>query len=506
MLRKKFIVTNKSHLQNKYLNEFQAIQSAFIPLISVDKTDGIDTTVIYMDDEEQMNSLKATAITDPNNEQQTKVAIDSLFASQDPDFVTIFGASDVVVLQSLENPAKGEGDGDTNVPSDLPYACNAEYNTSINHFLNPSRDITRLPDMVGGSASAYPLRVLSNAANQKTSSLNAYKQYFGISTDQWQSSTKTSVTNVYGNSTNLNISPPSGPNWSAKELQEMSFFFNLHGGNENPNFYNGHDDYYGKPVVCFTSEQITPGLTTNMLISVEACYGAQLYNPSNSTFKQQGICSAAIYAGCCAYFGSTNIAYGPPDGQGQADIITQKFLIHLFEGKSIGQAALEARTDFISVSDMLLPTNVKTLGQFLVIGNGGFEPVEIPTESLVKALEKQGINIMSKDFKSENEKRARAIRNTVDSSEPAPDHPIPKIVQKTINTILSSKNFLSHSISIHKVNFNKNHAKLYENAGDVHIYTLHAVIGQRPYGEHAIVYHIKATEDNIIEVVETHTK
>lgn len=491
---KKYIVTNKGCLKKKYLNDITSIEAAFVTLIAADKANGITTVVVYMDDSTQMSSLGASVITKAASARQTKRAIDSLFTAQTPDQVTIFGAQDVVAFQSLSNPMIG--DIDEEIPSDLPYASNAGYNTDVTKFFFPSRDITRLPDLYGGTDITYPVREIANASNQSQKSPADYGNYFAISNDAWRGSTTTSVNNIFRNTTKLNISPPAGPKWSNSQLQAMTYFFNLHGGSSNPSFYNNDG-------ISITSTDIVSGLSQNVAISVECCYGAQLYTPVSNVM---GMCSAAMYAGCCGYFGSTNIAYGPPNGQGQADIITQKFLIHLLAGKSIGQAALSARTDFIAASDMSLPSNQKTIGQFLVYGNGGFVPVDVPTEDARKTLEEIGVKFSPKNLREENEVKSLALKNTVDISRHLPDKRIPKFVNNAIDAILEKQQPESHSIMCHQVVFNRKHTKLMKDADQTFIYTVHAKTGTGETGDRYTVHHIKANNKSIIDVYETHSK
>jgi len=497
---KKFIVTNKSCLKKKYLNNFLEIQAAFQSLISADKAAGITTTVVYMDDKDQMSSLNATVITSATDDKQAKDAIDSLFTKQNPDYMTIFGAPDVVVMQSLDNPTLG--DGDATVLSDLPYACNAGYSKSINNFLAPSRDITRLPDLNGGTDSTYPLRVIANAANSSRLSADDYlKSYFAISTESWEQSTQTSVNNIFGNITKLNISPPSGPKWSNSQLQSMSQFFNLHGGRADPNFYNESNTRVVES--CINSSDFISGLSENMVVSAECCYGAELYAPGSDPM---GICNAAMYSGCGGYFGSTCIAYGPSAGQGAADIITQRFLIRLFAGDSVGQAALSARTDFIAAAAMRTPTNLKTLGQFVVYGNGGHTPAKAVQSETRQLLEQKGFSFTPENFRQMNERVAIRLRNTVDTSNYLPDKNVPDFVQNIINEIINEVKPESHVVSCHQVVFNIQHRDVMENPDNTFIYTIVSHIPLDGLPDRYIVHHIEATDEHIVNVSEYYSK
>ena len=82
------------------------------------------------------------------------------------------------------------------------------------------------------------------------------------------------------------------------------------------------------------------------MAAVECCYGAELYD-SVILGLPLPICQRYLIQGAYGYFGSSTIAYGPADGNGAADLITQYFLVAVLDGASIGRAALTARQQYI---------------------------------------------------------------------------------------------------------------------------------------------------------------
>jgi hypothetical protein len=80
--------------------------------------------------------------------------------------------------------------------------------------------------------------------------------------------------------------------------------------------------------------------------------------------------------GAYGFFGSTTIAYGPEEGNGSADLITQYFLLYVLEGASLGRAALMARQRFIQETSELDPVDLKTLAQFNLLGDPSVHPVK----------------------------------------------------------------------------------------------------------------------------------
>jgi len=75
------------------------------------------------------------------------------------------------------------------------------------------------------------------------------------------------------------------------------------------------------------------------------------------------------------FFGSTTIAYGPSEGNGNADLICQYFLQRVLAGASLGRAALEARQKFAGEHTHLDPFDLKTLAQFYLLGDPSLQPV-----------------------------------------------------------------------------------------------------------------------------------
>jgi hypothetical protein len=439
-------------------------------------------------------------VTQSDNEKQVKDAIDWIFAMVDPTYMTIFGAPDVVPHQLLNNPVS---DRDPDVPSDLPYASASPFSRNVSNFLAPSRVVSRLPDLhgmpdTGGKDPEYPLRVLAKAADRTTGTVDDYRDYFAVSAEVWNESTTTSVTKIFGNASALTLSPPNGPTWSPNQMSSKSFFVNAHGDDRSSTFSGQKSSSYP---TCLSSAFIRGTLSTNMVFAVEACYGAQLYDPLFASDQVMGIVNQSVGDGCCGYFGSSNIAYGPPAGQGQADIITQLFLKSVLAGKTVGQAALDARQTFIGTQGMTNPTNLKTIGQFMLMADASFAPVILPTTTYSLLLAREGAIVST-----ENERRAIELQLATDHSEPAPEDPIPGFVSEAITRIATEQKLTNYSVTPHRVVFNESHAHLYAEL-DMHVYEVLEEFerpGLTTPGYKSI--EITATRDEIIAIEETFSK
>ncbi len=375
MAANKVIVTNLSALQLKYSSGLQRIRDAIKRLIAADKKRGLTTLLVAIDSAQDMRSVNGSPLTSALDERQVKAALDAVWTAHTPDYLMILGAPDVVAMQTLRNPARG--DGDANVPSDLPYACAAPYGSDPSAFLGPTRVVGRLPDLVGGADPAYLVGLLGTAARFRTRPREDYQRYLGLSAKVWEASTALSLTKVFGDSSALQTTPPRGPNWPGAQLALRAHFINCHGADSSPQYYGQH---YGQPEgkeeypVAHDAARLKRRVSDGTVIAAECCYGAQLYNPGDSQ-GQAGICSTYLADGAYGFFGSTTIAYGPSEGNGQADLICQFFLNSVLDGASLGRAALEARQRFAALYTHLDPTDLKTLAQFYLLGDPSVQPV-----------------------------------------------------------------------------------------------------------------------------------
>jgi hypothetical protein len=140
------------------------------------------------------------------------------------------------------------------------------------------------------------------------------------------------------------------------------------------------------------------------VIAVECCYGAELYDPSDSAM-QAGICSTYLRDGAYGYFGSSTIAYGPSEGNGQADLICQYFIDEVLNGASLGAATLRARHRFAQNYTHLDPVDLKTLVQFHLLGDPSIHAVAEVPHALAKT------KVFKEAFKSrQNLKGTRSLR------------------------------------------------------------------------------------------------
>jgi hypothetical protein len=204
--------------------------------------------------------------------------------------------------------------------------------------------------------------------------LTDYSQYFGLSAQVWQQSTEMSLDAAFGSHANLDIAPPGAPPATDPHLVHLSHFINCHGASLSPDFYGESGGNYP---ISLTSQQVSANAAPGVVVAAECCYGAQLYDPV-LVAGADPICMAYLARGALGYLGSTTIAYGPSTSNGQADLLAQYFFENICLGASTGRALLEARLRFVTGQRMSDPSNLKTLAQFLLLGDPSLTPCTVP--------------------------------------------------------------------------------------------------------------------------------
>jgi Peptidase family C25 len=378
----KVIVTHKAALKTKYAAAgLTAIETALKNLIAADLARGLVTVVVDLSSSADATRYGFTVIpiASVGDAKKHKQAIDKIHTKTvNPAYLMLLGAVDVIPHVPLKNPVfTPDVDEDLTADSDLPYACSAGYNTDPRKFVAPSRVVGRLPDLTGGTDPAYLVKLIGVAANYTQRPRAMYDPYMGLSAQVWQRSTEMSLDAVFGGHADLQNSPPiDHPTTSATHLDRLSHFINCHGSAGVPRFSG--EDAFGYPTALDASQLIGVA-QEGTVVAAECCYGAELYNPTVEA-EPMGVCNAYLGEKTYGFFGSSTIAYGPPDDNDLADLICQFFLKHVRDGASIGRACLLARLDYVSSrTGTLTGHDLKTLAQFNLLGDPALTPVPAPT-------------------------------------------------------------------------------------------------------------------------------
>jgi hypothetical protein len=450
----KVIITNMGALKEKYDERFGRIERAVQRLITADKKRGLETELVAIDSQKDMSAVKGGAVKHKDDQRAVKKAVDALFEAYEPDYIMILGAQDIVPHQDLNNPAYDpRGDDDKVVPSDIPYACEAPYSKEPGDFVGPTRVVGRLPDLVRSSDPAYLVFLLGTAARHKTRLRSEYQRYFSVSAEVWKASTALSLTKMFGTSASMATSPPKGPSWTNTELGRRIHFINCHGSPEDPKFYGQRGRSYP---IAHKAKNLVTKIMNGTVIAVECCYGAQLYDPADADM-QRGICSTYLRDGAYGFFGSSTIAYGPSEGNGQADLICQYFIDEVLDGASLGEATLNARHRFARAYTHVDPTDLKTMVQFHLFGDPSIHAVQAVPHALARAKSfkqafRQRQNIRG-TRKLRRERAARTgtnLRNSLGTPNPS-DEALPSKVKTVLQSVAREsgiKSFAEQSFTV----------------------------------------------------------
>jgi hypothetical protein len=388
----KAMVVDAGALERKYGGRAGEVWQAVEGLTSADEGRGVQSMLVKLDDPN--GPVGGAAIDSGAGWVEVKGAIDALARETELDYLVLLGGPDVLPHCDLDNPAGN--DGDPSVPSDLPYACAAPASGSVADFIAPTRVVSRIPDVPGATEPDVLLQILGSATNWEGRERERYESYLGISAQVWEDSTRQSLTQTFGNANSLHLSPHEGPDWTGTIEESLSHFANLHGAPASAQYF-GQETKTEFPVA-HDAALVDGRVLQGTIAAVEACYGGELFAPLDG---QIGIPLAYLRSGAYGFFGSTTIAYGPAVGNDYADIICRLFLEALLGGASVGRAGLEARQQYAATAAPLDPIDLKTLAQFLVLGDASVHPVAILEDAIAPAA------------KSDRRKRLRETGKTL---------------------------------------------------------------------------------------------
>ena len=366
----KLVVTHRGALMAKYkATGYAQLKKALEAMAAVDAKSGITLKLALLDP-----AAPGIGPSKTPNAAKCKRAIDALYKKFDkPDYVLLLGGPDVVPHQPLRNPWAGEEDEELVVPSDLPYACDQAHSLDAAKFLGPTRVVGRLPDIPGSRDVSYLLQLIQNATTAKP--LKG-KTCFGLSAEIWKGASVENLKQIFGaTQKKLHCSPKLGPVWKTPDISHPLHLINCHGNTEHPLFTgqpgSGEEDY----PAAIDPEALRGRLTRNAVVAAECCYGAELYEP-RGLLLPQGMALTYLEEGAMAFLGSSTIAYGgfeAPDVT-CADVVCSRFMSQLLEGASTGRALLESRQSLIAEAMTLDNFQLKTLAQFMLLGDPTYRP------------------------------------------------------------------------------------------------------------------------------------
>jgi len=414
----KIIVTHQGAMRKKYGSRWPKIKSAVRKLIAADKRSGITSLFVALDDP-QFGAQRARAGTPAT----FKAAIDYAYGiHRKPDYIAILGGPDIVPLQNMTNPIDGDDrQDDPVVPSDLPYACDAPASDDISTFLGPSRAVGRIPDLPKETDPASLIALLGHAARWKPAA-SAGSTFFGLSTYIWRRSTSKSLKALFGKNAKPRLSPDDGPSWTADDLMPRWHFINCHGAPVDTRFYGQKKKSFPP---AHDASLLARKIARGTVVTAECCYGAELFDPALATGP--GIAVTYLGEGAIGFMGSTTVAYGPATRNNYADLICRFFLESARQGASLGRALLEARQRFVKDAAPINPVDLKTLAQFIVLGDPSVRAVRAAVQPRVRGMSKR-MAVGHAARRAELEATATVLVRGVDSVAATSDAPAPKAV------------------------------------------------------------------------------
>ena len=370
----KFLLASKSALINKYGRPgFKKVVDAFKLLKKADEKRGFNTSLVFLDDPATMRRYKGRAVTDLRSGQQHKEAIDAIYAAVEPEYLVILDAPDVIPHVAMINPAREDGDPD--VPSDLPYACDTPFNRDPSKNLSVTRVVGRIPGILGAAHPTHLTNAMKASAEFKPRPRRDYMTCFALSAEVWEKSTTRNIDVIFGqNSGNkIHTSPPVEDSRANRFLSPLMHFINCHGAPQSPDFFGQRKRDLSMDFTALMTEGVAASVKRNTIIAAECCYGASLYDPTLEKSQRQPIANSYFDRGAIAFFGSTNTAYGDATRLSAADYLTQYFLLNVLAGASLGRACLEARQFFVNDKDFDNYCK-KTIAQFILLGDPSLHP------------------------------------------------------------------------------------------------------------------------------------
>lgn len=384
----KLSVTVRSTLARKYsAASLAAIQQAISAWIAADKTRGITTVHVALDDAVAMAAQGVKAVKGKVTAVRAKKAVDALAKKLAPDYIVILGGDDVLPYFHVKNPSfDPKGDTDPTVPTDNPYACSGPYRPgSLKSYLVPDRVVGRIPDLpasAGAGDPAWIVAFLKTATKWKAKPRSFYAAAYGTCCDQWKDAGLATMRYLELPEADLMISPPTGDAsvTARKRLARPLHFTKAHGSEIDAHFYGQKGQSY--PEVLF-SATVASHAGAGTLVGAMCCYGAQVYSPADPAATPPGalpISLSYLRTGATGFVGATKIAWVGPQEMMCADWIVASYLKKSLDGSSTGRALLEAKQDYLQylVKQGMNPDTAdeKTMIEFVLLGDPALHPIK----------------------------------------------------------------------------------------------------------------------------------
>ena len=267
-----------------------------------------------------------------NLENQNDITIDKVISTLKTSSITskikyvfILGNEEIIPVIEYQNES---GDQDENVPSDLPYSILASTSpwNGINYSFDKMLRTGRLVTYTGEGFEKFAV-YFKNVMHYQNSFPRITS--YSLSAKVWKMETdfeykKISEPYLKACDSSPEITVSTVENFISKDSNLL--LFNLHGSNQTKFWYGQEGQDFPE---AFEPKNID-ALNGPFIIGVEACYGA---NYKGSFTEDNSILVKALQSGCISFLGSSRIAYGTPEPEGNcADFMIGEYLKQIKNG------------------------------------------------------------------------------------------------------------------------------------------------------------------------------
>ncbi len=299
--------------------------------------------------------------------------LDAIYTIELPEYLMIIGDYSTVPNIVWENRSN---DPDRIVFSDLPL-CTLSTDSPFNDILYKFKPYTRVGRIPTSASAGFKdaFTYLKNTRNSRLT-VDELKAFF-LSAQAWESTSREIAKPI---SPNIHISPTNGCFEYRGSLDAYNaLMFNLHGSNGTHLWYGEDKNDNVEPA--FNATKLPQN--TNYILCTEACYGARPFNDGRNS---ESIVSTALRNGCCAFVGSTQIAWGGTNGMSCADIVIQNFIKNMMEGYTAGESFNDA---VAHLQDRRWDDcSLKTIIEFALYGDPSYAPINAENKSKTKVRKK----------------------------------------------------------------------------------------------------------------------
>ena len=300
--------------------------------------------------------------------------ISDVYRCEKIDYIMIVGDFTTVPHIVWENKSR---DSDKYVFSDLPYIT-IDTDSPFNDILYDFTDRIKVGRIPTSAAVGFK-DAFTYFKNTKNSRLNVNDlRAFFLSAESW---IRTSQNIGRPVSADINVSPTNGSFEYRGNLDPYNvLMFNLHGSSGTHLWYGEDNDEDFGPA--FSAPKLPKN--RNYILCSEACYGARPFNDGKNA---ESIVSTALRSGCCAFVGSTQIAYGMGEGPiSCADVIISYFIKDMMDGYSAGESFNDALSHL--EEGRWDDCTLKTLMEFALYGDPSYAPIGADKKSNTKVKKK----------------------------------------------------------------------------------------------------------------------